>query len=778
MCIEFALFGLGSYAAESLLAKKATTASVTLKFSVNDTAYEVHRDLKKNTDGTIGQVSRTSYLRTDSATEMLSPTDLKPRILGILGFNEPVSTKAGSRIFRYAVFTPQEEMKTILENSKTRLETIRKAFRIEDYSTAYNNASLLATAISHNLDIFAAHFDKLDDMKSDMKSKQDKISQIEPALQNLRAKRKDAELEESSKQDTLQDLRARLNKKTVLQGELGQVERDIDGEKKLIATHEQRISRNRDELESAKALLDEMKSLSCPTDKDPAQISKEIKKFAGFRDEISGLDSQIRSAGDRIKKLEQKLDADILANPSLLDETMSAKRSMLNKCIEDLDDMTQKHGTFNNLRVELETRQKTLEKGIGDLMGLGSKCQYCGHTLTPEHIEKQKSERTGMLDDIASQLANALHDLDGAAASRSDLESRLSDMQDQLRRLEEMKPVLSDYQSETSRKEYDVSRLEELRLQNTISAEPSFPNSHDDPISYLSALRDARMQYDESKKREQDLLGRHDTIQNTIQQDSAAMDASRVRIGELEKSRSELISRVQTMQGVEGEIKASESALKEVQDRIRAMDNEISRNEADLDTFKTNIVDAEKQIAEAEDWRDKHALFSKYRDWLRNFFLPTVLEIEKQVLISIRSTFDATYRDWYRILVEDPTKDSYIDEDFTPKVSQDGYEQSVEHLSGGEKTSVSLAYRITLNSLIRKETDSLKSNLLILDEPTDGFSKAQLQKVKTLFDQLKSQQIILVSHEKDLESYVDNVFHVSKSNGQSMITPGTPSPDR
>jgi len=68
------------------------------------------------------------------------------------------------------------------------------------------------------------------------------------------------------------------------------------------------------------------------------------------------------------------------------------------------------------------------------------------------------------------------------------------------------------------------------------------------------------------------------------------------------------------------------------------------------------------------------------------------------------------------------------------------------------------------------ETDSLKSNLLILDEPTDGFSKTQLSKVRDVLQELKSQQIILVSHEKELETYVDNIFKISKDAGMSQIT--------
>jgi len=72
--------------------------------------------------------------------------------------------------------------------------------------------------------------------------------------------------------------------------------------------------------------------------------------------------------------------------------------------------------------------------------------------------------------------------------------------------------------------------------------------------------------------------------------------------------------------------------------------------------------------------------------------------------------------------------------------------------------------------MMRQETESLKSNLLILDEPTDGFSKTQLSKVRDVLQELKSQQIILVSHEKELETYVDNIFQITKQDGVSQVS--------
>ena len=43
----------------------------------------------------------------------------------------------------------------------------------------------------------------------------------------------------------------------------------------------------------------------------------------------------------------------------------------------------------------------------------------------------------------------------------------------------------------------------------------------------------------------------------------------------------------------------------------------------------------------------------------------------------------------------------------------------------------------------------MDDNLLILDEPTDGFSKEQMYQLKYVFDGLNASQVIIVSHEKE-----------------------------
>ena len=238
------------------------------------------------------------------------------------------------------------------------------------------------------------------------------------------------------------------------------------------------------------------------------------------------------------------------------------------------------------------------------------------------------------------------------------------------------------------------------------------------------------------------------------------------------REKSDNISKkIKSYEGLDDKIDEIKEKLGPIQEIIDEKNDTLSQNRVRLKNENEKLNENQQNKKNAEKWQQSYLKYRNYYDWIKEFFIPTIDKIEKQVLLSIQQNFNEIYRRWYSMLLDDPTKESRIDENFTPIVDQDGYEQNINYLSGGEKTSIALAYRLTLKSLIRKETESMKSNLLILDEPTDGFSHAQLSKVRTLLDELHSQQIILVSHEKLLETYVDNVFEVSRSSGSSRVTP-------
>jgi exonuclease SbcC len=120
--------------------------------------------------------------------------------------------------------------------------------------------------------------------------------------------------------------------------------------------------------------------------------------------------------------------------------------------------------------------------------------------------------------------------------------------------------------------------------------------------------------------------------------------------------------------------------------------------------------------------------------------------------------------------MEDEAVNARLDDSFTPVVQQNGYETSLGFLSGGEKTSCALAYRLSLNKVINDMITSIKTkDLIILDEPTDGFSTEQLDRVREVIEQLNMRQVIIVSHEQKVEGFVDNVIRIQKNEHVSSV---------
>jgi exonuclease SbcC len=59
-------------------------------------------------------------------------------------------------------------------------------------------------------------------------------------------------------------------------------------------------------------------------------------------------------------------------------------------------------------------------------------------------------------------------------------------------------------------------------------------------------------------------------------------------------------------------------------------------------------------------------------------------------------------------------------------------------------------------------------DIVILDEPTEGFSEAQIIKIREVLDELNAAQLIIVSHEQKIEGFVDNVIRLEKQDFSSI----------
>jgi len=144
--------------------------------------------------------------------------------------------------------------------------------------------------------------------------------------------------------------------------------------------------------------------------------------------------------------------------------------------------------------------------------------------------------------------------------------------------------------------------------------------------------------------------------------------------------------------------------------------------------------------------------------------------IEKNVMTKLKLEFSELFSLWFSMLVSD-SFEVRLDDNFTPVIEHQDYEIDYAYLSGGERTAIALAYRLSLNQVVNSLLSKIKTrDLVILDEPTDGFSEQQLDKMRDVLRQLDIGQLIIVSHEQKIESFVENVIRFDKEHGISKKT--------
>ena len=192
----------------------------------------------------------------------------------------------------------------------------------------------------------------------------------------------------------------------------------------------------------------------------------------------------------------------------------------------------------------------------------------------------------------------------------------------------------------------------------------------------------------------------------------------------------------------------------------------------EIEFEKKTILQIESVIAQKFLLKDKLSGLLSLSDWLSSHYISLIDFIERNIMIKLRNEFSRLFNKWFNMLVPE-SFEAQLDENFTPLIIQSGIEMDYSFLSGGERTAVALAYRLALNQTINSILSQIKTkDIVILDEPTEGFSEIQIDKIREVLQELNVLQLIIVSHEQKIESFVDNIIKIKKEDGISLIDNG------
>jgi len=766
LATEFALFGASrtELSAESLLRKGATSASVELSLVLDGKDVTIKRTLKKDGKGTIKQAN--GYVVINQQKKELTPVELKAEMINMIGYPDDLVSKGKNYVFRYTVYCPQEEMKLILqENPENRLDILRKIFNIERYKNIRDNLQGYLRKFRKELTVMETRIEpisqtevKLQELKTEIELLDKKLGEVVPKKEELvrRIKLLKEELnvhEDKNKQ--WQDLKSKL----------GQEERLLQ---ELREGFDVNVGKSRKvDIQLKELLLDQK------LDKD--SIKKEIVKLenekTSFLQEKTRLQERINGCQDKIVYLQKEIksfvvDGELKQKEKLLlelKEVVSKKEEILGKQerVVKLDEKTKELIT-KNLTLQREA-QKLIER-ISQL----EQCPTCQQELSfdyKENISLKENEKIVASDKILEDLREKeksilvqkeeifveLEKINRSESERSKVELEIKHFKDQEGRLLEKKEELRKFAQENNQLMQTFRKFQqdsEFNLERINKR-----------LEQLQELREKILLREELEKQSQELRFESGKLQEKI--DLCGKVLSEIKIC-LDKfpGQEELVKII--------------SEKKEQLEILLRDEKELSLQETQLNTSKMHLQKEQLNVKQELERLvlEKSKLISQkelYR-WLSSYFLPLTYTIEKEILGKIYYHFNQLFQEWFEILVEDNEIYSRLDDSFTPIIEQNNYEISFNHLSGGERTAVSLAYRLALNKVINDVIHQIKTkDLLILDEPTDGFSSEQLDKVRDLIDRLDLKQIILVSHESKIESFVNNLIRIEKLDHSSQV---------
>jgi len=219
-------------------------------------------------------------------------------------------------------------------------------------------------------------------------------------------------------------------------------------------------------------------------------------------------------------------------------------------------------------------------------------------------------------------------------------------------------------------------------------------------------------------------------------------------------------------------IQYDETRHQELKKNYEVLDKEVNKLKVDESGLKAKKEEISKQIKEIEDEindlnnkikeQNKLKNFIKLLNEIRDLFSKDKLqkEIRSRSIPVIRnyakeffSEFDFEY------------SDLNLDEDYNITLYGPNGENTIDMISGGEKIAAALSLRLG----ITKALSSRGVELLILDEPTIYLDTQRRKELVEVFKKLKIPQIIIVSHDKELEETADKIYFVSKEKGITKI---------
>ena len=651
-----------------------------------------------------------------------------------------------------------------------------------------------------------AHSEEIRVINSELETSSKKLVQARNEIAKLENLLKD---QESLAKDPLFLNRDIIAKYIELQNELKNLGKDLERVKK----DKMELQEINQRLQDLKKDHEEFQKLSM----EVVRLESEVKKRENIKDDYLHYTKQLEDARSELENNTRalgdfkKILAGLLENPDDLKDITA-----LNNLRKEASEMVyeKKIAIDGEKKTErnAEDQLKELEKNRLMIQGR-SICPVCNSELDAEHYEKLKGEYKQKEKEyreiietskrrkevLASELTKHL-DVENRLKSRKldDFVALLNGMdktRENIRNLEKKVEIISpNYQEYRKlRKDLDTAKpiLESLRKSEQSFSTYLEMSRHYDSSSIESKLNstDSGIRAIEEKSASiektlgfrppPDAMARISAIDSKYRSfeiyrtklaaEKSTEEAVLESIAALNKKTEEKRQKIDSLRDVpanldkiEEEKRKAENNRNDLIRRESSMKTEISGLETTI-MEKSNRVDAlELSARRYERISGAVAKLSRIRDAFGRDGVQEIMRKDSAERITNRAR---GYVNSFGLNIDDLK----IDENFDITVTQNGMEQSLNTLSGGEKTSLAIAVRL---SIARYLTGTIST--IIMDEPTTYLDEERRKDLKDIIQySLKNEnlvpQMIIITHHSDLAAVADTSYEVTNRDGNSEI---------
>jgi len=326
LALEYALFGLQpGQRGSALLSNGEDYGEVSLEMDVDGANVIIERGLKRSSKSISQDFAAITI---NGARFESSVTEVKSKILELL--NYPIDfIRKNNLVYKYTVYTPQEEMKQIIiENVDVRLDVLRHVFGIDKYKRIQENIQRLSTMIREESRILQAESASIDSRRNELDSSLKFIKILESKIIDKEKEIKSSKSEIELKEKELESLQKLVQERESFKTE-------IEKSSLMVRNKNEQISRFVKDLKEIEEILNSSKS---------SDVKRNIESLMG---EIS----KIRSTIDIL----EKDYFNISSKSSSLDMLKQSEISKKNKifqldhcptCLQDVPE-THKHNIMN-----------------------------------------------------------------------------------------------------------------------------------------------------------------------------------------------------------------------------------------------------------------------------------------------------------------------------------------------------------------------------------------------------------------------------------------------